>query len=109
MSPRRTGSSPVTARISALMASRTWSAGISTDTMPRMPKIASKRAATAKPRRLKPVTADKGIFQVFEVWRADYTGPAIAGATLGSLCDAFVARCRMAAGLALLQFLEPGS
>ena len=63
--PRIIGSSPVTARICAFTASRTLSAGIRKETTASAPNTKMTSAATANPRRLKPVTAVNGNFPVF--------------------------------------------
>ncbi len=98
-SPRSTGSSPVTARISALTASRTASAGIRNGKITRAPIPATARARTANPRRLMPTAAvTTRLSQVF----AGKAGRLYRGRSkvqtcnpdresLQLLCDAFVA------------------
>ena len=56
-SPRSTGSRPVTSLICALTASRTVSAGITTERIERRTSPAPSRLATAIPTRLMPVAA----------------------------------------------------
>ena len=56
-SPRSIGSSPVTSLIWALTASRTVSAGITTERIKRSASPAPSRLATASPTRLMPVAA----------------------------------------------------
>jgi len=55
--PRSTGSSPVTARISALTASRTASAGIRNGKITRAPIPTAAKATMTNPRRLMPTAA----------------------------------------------------
>ena len=97
--PRSTGSSPVTARISALTASRTASAGMRNGKITRAPMPAMARARTANPRRLMPTAAvTTRLSQVF----AGKAGRLYRGRSkvqtcnadrksLQLLCDAFVA------------------
>ncbi len=61
-SPRSTGSSPVTARISACTAARTLSAGMNSDSEMRIPAPTASTAATAITRRLMPTGAVTKVF-----------------------------------------------
>ena len=63
--PRSTGSSPVTARISALTASRTVSAGIRNGRIKTVPNPATSTAMTASPRRLMPTGVTTRFSRVF--------------------------------------------
>ena len=100
--PRSTGSRPVTARISALTASRTASAGTRNGKITRAPIPTAARATTANPRRLMPtvaVTTRLSSFAAGESGRLYRGNRSCKPATptleaLQSLCDAFVAGSR---------------
>ena len=71
-SPSSTGSSPVTARISACTVSRTWSAGMNRGTSASAPMPAAITAAIPTPSRFKPLAAITGGFR-----RWDRDAPAL--------------------------------
>ena len=104
--PRTTGSSPVTARISAFTASRTEFAGMSNATIRNAQVAARIKAATASPRRLvptgmlrTPISRDylrckSPTPKTGPSWRTRCHQPLALPALLQVLCDPFVTMLR---------------
>src|SRR5262249_52643961 len=89
--PRRTGSRPVTSRISARTRWRTVSADMRYPAVVSTAKPAAMTASRTNPRRFKPVAVVKGRIRLFRyLVPADYSiGPK--GANLDGVCDPFKA------------------